>query len=114
MPTTPQEVRCPSLLVIYTERLVECRAFYTELGLEFVREQHGSGPVHYAARLAGGTVLELYPTSGDVATGRLRLGVDVPAREGREPGRTRVVDPDGRTVELQVVAPPTGGDGGPA
>lgn len=103
-----------SLIVVYTERLAECHAFYTDLGLEFVHEQHGSGPAHVAATLASGTVLELYPGSAGDTTGRLRLGFEVPARGGREPGRTRVVDPDGRIVELHVVAPATGGDGGPA
>jgi N-glycosidase YbiA len=93
-----------NLIVIYTERLSECHAFYTDLGLEFLQEQHGAGPVHVAARLAGDTVLELHPGSGDATTGRLRLGVEVAAGPGREPGRTRVVDPDGRVVELHVVA----------
>lgn len=35
-----------ALLVVYTEQLEACRDFYCELGLPFVQEHHGSGPVH--------------------------------------------------------------------
>lgn len=89
-----------SLLVIYTGRLDACVTFYTDLGLPLAREQHGSGPVHYAAELNGGLVLELYPGAPDQTTGRLRLGFSVPAAAGLPAGRHRRTDPDGRVVEI--------------
>ena len=90
-----------TLLVIYTERLDECLAFYRGLGLSFVRERHGTGPEHHAAVLGSGTVLELYPATGpDRATGRLRVGFEIPG--AGPPGRALHRDPDGRTVEVVV------------
>lgn len=89
-----------SLVVLYTERLDECRAFYTGLGLPLRREQHGSGPVHHAAELGGGLVLELYPGASGRTTGRARLGFRVPATSDLPAGQHRLVDPDGRVVEV--------------
>ncbi len=51
------------LLVIYTERMEECREFYDALGIRFEREQHGHGPQHHTAVLPDGTVFELYPAT---------------------------------------------------
>ncbi|MGE7387609.1 VOC family protein [Streptomyces sp. NPDC004126] len=81
------------LLVIYTNRLEECREFYAGLGLDLVPERHGNGPDHYSATLADGSVLELYPVGRRPETGYLRLGLN-----GDSP-RT-LTDPDGRTVVL--------------
>ncbi|RSS39770.1 VOC family protein [Streptomyces sp. WAC07061] len=81
------------LLVIYTNQLEECRDFYAGLGLVLVPERHGNGPDHYAATLADGTVLELYPATRRPETGYLRLGLT-----GDSP-RT-LTDPDGRTIVL--------------
>ncbi len=89
-----------TLLVIYTQRLSECVAFYTDLGLPLVREQHGQGPVHYAAELAGGLVLELYPGQPERITGRLRLGFSAAATTAHPDGEHRLTDPDGRVVLL--------------
>ncbi|MFI8513278.1 VOC family protein [Streptomyces sp. NPDC085460] len=101
---TPPPRRIPlriDLVVLHTDRLEDCRAFYTGLGLTFVRERHGTGPEHYAAVLADGAVLELYPATGRPPTGHLRLGLAAPA--GAAGARRRVLtDPDGRTV---VVTP---------
>ncbi|MFF7655265.1 VOC family protein [Streptomyces sp. NPDC007983] len=94
-----------TLLVLYTDHLEESRAFYTGLGLSFVREQHGRGPIHYSATLPDGTVIELYPATAKRPVSRVRLGFSV---EGRAvtpplaPGRHVVEDPDGRAVELYV------------
>ena len=89
------------------------------LGMSFQEEQHGSGPVHWAADLDG-IVLEVYPAKsadeGDAAT---RLGFNVDDVQSvvdslREHGleilrdlkqtqwglRAVVKDPDGRSVEL--------------
>jgi catechol 2,3-dioxygenase-like lactoylglutathione lyase family enzyme len=94
-----------TLLVLYTERLDECREFYSGLGLAFVREQHGSGPVHHAAELADGLVLELYPGRPERTTGRLRLGLSVPASDRLPAGDHRFTDPDGRVVVVTATGP---------
>ncbi|MFD5211549.1 VOC family protein [Streptomyces anulatus] len=93
----------PDLIVIYTDRLDACHAFYTELGLTFVKEQHGPGPEHYATQLEG-TALELYPASPDrPATGSLRLGLTIPASPRTPPvGRHTHTDPDDRTIVLTI------------
>jgi len=97
-----------NLLVLYTAHLEECRAFYSELGLEFTAEQHGDGPEHYAAVLADGTVIELYPARAGRETGdALRLGLGLiidSAKAGTllAPGRRTLTDPDGRTVALTL------------
>jgi catechol 2,3-dioxygenase-like lactoylglutathione lyase family enzyme len=98
------------LLVIYTAMLEECRAFYTGLGLVFVKERHGAGPEHYAAELPG-LVFELYPATGTKLTGSLRLGFDLPATAGLPLGRHLFTDPEARVVEV-VVSGPQDVDGG--
>ncbi|WP_240804196.1 VOC family protein [Streptomyces sp. A0592] len=92
------------MLVIYTARLEECRGFYAGLGLDLVREKHGTGPDHYAATFAGGGVLELYPATRRPETGYMRLGLTAPPNSagGRPAGRHTLTDPDGRTVVLTV------------
>ncbi|MFB0631593.1 VOC family protein [Streptomyces sp. AB3(2024)] len=92
------------LLVIYTTRLEACRDFYAGLGLDLVPERHGNGPDHYAATLADGGVLELYPATRRPETGYLRLGLTAQASgsPAREPGRHTLTDPDGRTVVLTI------------
>uniref|UniRef100_A0AAU2JLG6 VOC family protein n=1 Tax=Streptomyces sp. NBC_00049 TaxID=2903617 RepID=A0AAU2JLG6_9ACTN len=92
------------LAVIYTTRLDACRDFYGLLGLDLVPEQHGDGPAHYAATLADGGVLELYPATRRPATGYLRLGLTAPTHGPRflPAGRHTLTDPDGRTVVLTV------------
>ncbi|MGQ0575993.1 MAG: VOC family protein [Pseudonocardia sp.] len=99
-----QAVRAHTLLVIYTDRLNACRKFYSDLGLPLVREQHGQGPVHYAAVLPSGLVLELYPAGRGDATGRIRLGFDV-AASSLAAGEHLLSDPDGRTVAIRALAP---------
>ncbi|GGO30315.1 hypothetical protein GCM10011574_66570 [Microbispora bryophytorum] len=102
MPPTAARVM---LLVLYTDRLEECRAFYGALGVEFTRERHGEGPRHYAAVLADGTVFELYPATAERRTGAVRLGLHLDgatAEPRMEPGRHLLTDPDGRVVEIQA------------
>jgi catechol 2,3-dioxygenase-like lactoylglutathione lyase family enzyme len=94
-------------------------AFYRTLGLEFVEEQHGAGPVHFAAT-AGDLIFEIYPASDDRAVdSSTRLGfkvanVDFILVTLQETGyevislakstewgyRAVVRDPDGRSVEI--------------
>ncbi|MEN3264395.1 MAG: hypothetical protein V7646_1289 [Pseudonocardia sp.] len=91
------------LLVLYSERVEACRDFYASLGLDLLREQHGGGPVHYAAELPDGLVLEIYPGSPGRSTGRLRLGLVVPATAQLPKGEHKVTDPDGRVVVVNAV-----------
>lgn len=102
-PVSPTHGRL-SLLVLYTEHLEECRAFYSTLGLSFAEEKHGDGPEHYAAVLADGTVIELYPVLS-APTGPVRLGLEVDGRRATPPlapGRHVVTDPDGRKVDVRA------------
>ncbi|WP_188194166.1 glyoxalase/bleomycin resistance/dioxygenase family protein [Nonomuraea sp. SYSU D8015] len=96
----------PSLIVLYTDHLQECALFYISLGLPLQAEQHGNGPKHYAAEL-GATVFEVYPASDRrPPTGSLRLGFRVPAHavvRRLPPGRHLLTDPDGRTVDLEIM-----------
>ncbi|MBI4140799.1 hypothetical protein HY485_03090 [Candidatus Woesearchaeota archaeon] len=48
--------------VLYSNNSDAVKKFYETLGLSFVQEQHGNGPVHYAAQLKHNTVLEIYPS----------------------------------------------------
>ena len=107
-----------NLLVIRAADVERAVAFYRGLGLPFVRERHGSGPVHYAAQ-CGGTVFEIYPArSGEPASASVRLGFCVPdvteatsallgaggvLRMGASAERCVVIDPDGNSVELRPV-----------
>jgi catechol 2,3-dioxygenase-like lactoylglutathione lyase family enzyme len=112
-----------NLLVLRCGDLATSLAFFRAVGLEFVEERHGSGPLHYAATM-GELVVELYPRAkagspGDSGCDPARLGFTVPALEDvlsrladlgapivsplkEVPwGRRAVVrDPDGRAVEL--------------
>lgn len=104
----PREETAPraALLVVYTGRVEECRAFYTELGLRFVLERHGRGPEHHAAELAGGAVFEIYPAAPGRRTGAAQFGFAVDSRHTwppLEPGHHTLTDPDGRKVDLRVV-----------
>jgi catechol 2,3-dioxygenase-like lactoylglutathione lyase family enzyme len=108
------------LLVLRTPHLDRLRRFYQGLGVDFVEERHGDGPLHFASRI-GETILELYPLAeeGDAADHTTRLGFAVTdlsaalaALEAdgvtivRQPrpstwgNRAVVRDPDGRSVEL--------------
>lgn len=62
-------------IVIRCRDLDRSRAFHEALGMAFVREQHGRGPLHYALRL-GTVVLELYPATGEAST-PIRIGLRV-------------------------------------
>jgi lactoylglutathione lyase len=109
------------LIVLRAADLERTVGFYRALGLQFAREQHGTGPVHYACDL-GGLVLEVYPVkdgrSSDGATSSpMMLGFRVAALSPvldalgelgvrtppAHPAATRalVEDPDGRSVEIR-------------
>ncbi len=106
------------LIVLKTTQPDALRGFYTQLGFQFVEEQHGKGPVHFSAALGDG-VLEIYPLPDDAeADSTTRLGfavegieaiverlagtADVISKPKATEWGTRAVvrDPDGRSVEL--------------
>jgi len=102
------------LIVLKTTDIGLLRQFYTQLGFQFVEEQHGKGPVHCSASLGDG-ILEIYPLpDGAEADLTTRLGFsvldpnsvltglgDVSAPKQTDWGLRAVVrDPDGRAVEL--------------
>ncbi|HEY1173079.1 MAG TPA: VOC family protein [Verrucomicrobiae bacterium] len=112
-----------NLMVLRVADLVSARAFYEVLGLAFVQEQHGSGPIHFSCE-RGGMVLELYPGKPGQAPERLNAGatmlgfsvesvettlvklnalnVTVVTEPKESPWGKRMVvlDPDGRTIEI--------------
>ena len=74
-----ESVKMPELklIVLKTTQPDALRGFYTQLGFQFVEEQHGKGPVHFSAALGDG-ILEIYPLSGGVeADQTTRLGFAV-------------------------------------
>lgn len=112
-----------SLLVLHSGDVEAAKDFYSLLGLSFVEEQHGKGPVHYSAA-AGPLVLEIYPCQGNNPSAPVRIGFRVPSldqtvervrsqgrriiREAQDSawGRRAVVeDPDGNRVELSSIEP---------
>ncbi|GAA1879438.1 hypothetical protein GCM10009836_71020 [Pseudonocardia ailaonensis] len=58
--------------------------------------------MHYAAELERGFVLEIYPATAERSTGRLRLGLTVPASARLSEGEHELTDPDGRIVVVTV------------
>ncbi|HEY6403467.1 MAG TPA: VOC family protein [Blastocatellia bacterium] len=112
-----------SLLVLRTTRIDACLEFYRRLGLAFVEEKHGKGPIHYSSS-SNGVVIEIYPETQKSVTepgaeASIRLGFTVEAltatleslektgaRILRSPalarwGRAAVaLDPDGREVAI--------------
>ena len=103
MPVSPVKATRIALVVLYTDHLEEARAFYSGLGLPLVQEQHGRGPLHYAATLPDDTVFELYPATAARPASSARLGFTVDSRTVTPPwapGRHVVEDPDGRAVGL--------------
>jgi predicted enzyme related to lactoylglutathione lyase len=111
------------LLVLRSSQMEASLAFYHAIGLSFVEEKHGSGPIHYSCRV-GASVIEIYPGSArepqnHQESGATLLGFNVSSLDTvldtlkqigapvlTDPkmsawGRRAVVqDPDGRAVEL--------------
>jgi hypothetical protein len=108
-----------NLLVIRSLEPKRTIGFYELLGLNFQEEQHGKGPVHWAADFSG-LVMEIYPAHSSEQMDRsTRLGFDVGDVKSvltslrnqdvevvsdlkQTPWGLRAVvkDPDGRSVEL--------------
>jgi len=113
-----------NLVVLRCADIDQAMAFYSKLGLNFRKHQHGTGPEHYSAEMAG-AVFELYPQSGDgPSTLGTRVGFcvssvddviqalsDYPTAIISQPkdsewGRRAIVaDPDGHRLELLQVLP---------
>src|SRR5438128_2502142 len=112
-----------NLLTIRASDVKRTVRFYAGLGLRFVPEQHGNGPVHFAASCEG-LVFEIYPLRpGDVPIRSMRLGfrvenlalaiesvleaggtLEAPPSSTERGQRSVVVDPEGHKVELLAVA----------
>ncbi|MCC9602855.1 VOC family protein [Stieleria sp. JC731] len=108
-----------NLLVIRSTEPVRTVSFYEMLGLRFQEEQHGSGPIHWAAELDA-LVMEVYPAQApDEVDRTTRIGFSVDdiesilatmrdqnveilndLKQTRWGLRTVVKDPDGRSVEM--------------
>ncbi len=108
-----------SLIVLRTTKLHSVVLFYGALGLQFVEEKHGKGPIHYACNL-GTTVIEIYlgEDSGAIMLGfrvdaldtviaalrEVRADVVSPPQSSEWGRRASMRDPDGRGVELTELA----------
>jgi len=55
------------LVVLRSQNVDKLKLFYETIGLSFVHEKHGNGPLHYSCTM-GELVLELYPTMHDADT----------------------------------------------
>lgn len=112
-----------SLIVLRTATIESMLAFYRALGLSFVQEQHGSGPIHYSTQV-GEITLEIYPAAAGQAPdrkagGAIMVGIQVESVDNRITAlerigfkalsapkdsawgrRATILDPDGRLVEL--------------
>ncbi|WP_417389285.1 VOC family protein [Gimesia sp.] len=107
-----------NLLVLRCRDIEVSRLFYEQLGIEFQKEKHGSGPEHYAV-VFDDTVFELYPLKEDEPVDRSRLGfavnLDTDLRESLGDAGIAIIseyevdhepvfvveDPDGRKVEVR-------------
>ena len=109
-------------LTIFVHDLGAHKKFYKALGLSFVEEQHGKGPVHYSATVNHNMIFEIYPARiSDMQRTResRRMGWVVSDPEeifgrlaiaGYKPYKTSlgqlcVRDPDGCTIELLAKTP---------
>lgn len=83
------------LLVIRCKDIEASKQFYEQLPMEFVKEKHGTGVVHYST-VINDMVFELYPLQKNQSLDNTRLGFQV-----KNVAEHRVlVDPDGRKIEL--------------
>ena len=112
-----------SLIVLRTADLDSALAFYSLLGLKFVQEQHGNGPIHYSCSMDG-LVIEIFPGKPESAPDRKNAGATMigfqisdldsvverlskqgysiitPPQDSAWGRRALVQDPDGRAIEL--------------
>lgn len=64
------------LMVLHVADPEKVKAMFEALGLEFVQEQHGKGPIHWSSS-KNGTIVEIYPKkstmSADVHHAEIRF-----------------------------------------
>jgi hypothetical protein len=53
-----------TVMVIRTGQITEVKKHFEQMGMVFVEEQHGKGPIHYACQV-GDIVTEIYPLGKD-------------------------------------------------
>ena len=107
-----------ALIVIRSADIEALKDFYEKIGLDFQKEQHGKGPVHYSS-VSGAIVLEIYPAYAEEAPTMNRLGfylenleatmhrlktdgVEIlsPSAQTQRGVVAIVKDPEGRKIEL--------------
>ena len=99
------------LLVLRCKNIEKSKVFYAALGMDFIKEKHGSGFAHYTTEFDSLT-LELYPAQNK-NTDNLRLGFEikefstakdifnvVEEYEYNSKQIKVIIDPDGRKVEI--------------
>jgi lactoylglutathione lyase len=64
-----------TVLVLRTPDVERTKEFFSKLGLTFVQEKHGDGPLHYACEY-NGEVFEIYPTEKNTARAKFLDGPD--------------------------------------
>ena len=113
----------PFLIVLRAADMKRSRAFYEAIGLQFIEEQHGKGPIHVAcetehlvieiypgeeaplleAKQSGATMLGFNVESLDETLAQLRV-LDVMPKSLPKVADwgtwCNVVDPDGRVIQL--------------
>jgi hypothetical protein len=92
-----------NLLVLKSPSPGELAGFYGKVGLACTRERHGDGPEHFAAVLAHGGVIEIYPAA---VAGRTTFGLSV---ESPADFRLKWLDAGGRAgTQASVLIDPEG------
>jgi len=106
-----------NLLVLRCKDIKKSKIFYEKLGLDFIKEQHGKGAVHYSTHLED-MIIELYPLKEESEIENTRLGftldsnnIEIYLENNHIPISSHyefnaiktfvVIDPDNRKVELQ-------------
>ena len=62
-----------TVYVLRTPLVDQTLEFFEQLGLTFVQEKHGQGPVHYACE-QNGNVFEIYPSRDGSVDGEFHKG----------------------------------------
>lgn len=95
-----------NLIVIRTANLDIILKFYNMLGLCFIEEKHGNGPIHYSCSLDG-VVLEIYPATNAYPVDQsTSLGFSIPSittmieQLTDEHIEFKIIQPDHRKIHL--------------
>ena len=88
-----------NLVVLRSANIDQAMAFYSKLGLNFIKHRHGTGPEHYSAELVGAVLNCIHRV-------KIKALRDYPTAVISQPkdsewGRRAIVaDPDGHRIEL--------------